>query len=42
MGSMPMKYLLDTHAWIWWNMRPHNLSKKDRRILEYQHVQSLW
>ncbi len=23
-----MKYLLDTHTWIWWNMHPENLSKK--------------
>lgn len=23
-----MKYLLDTHTWIWWNMRPKKLSKK--------------
>jgi prevent-host-death family protein len=21
LGRLPMKYLLDTHAWIWWNMR---------------------
>jgi PIN domain nuclease of toxin-antitoxin system len=23
-----MKYLLDTHTWIWWHMRPENLSEK--------------
>lgn len=23
-----MKYLLDTHIWIWWNMNPQRLSKK--------------
>jgi len=23
-----MKYMLDTHTWIWWHMRPQNLSKK--------------
>jgi PIN domain nuclease of toxin-antitoxin system len=23
-----MKYLLDTHTWIWWHMRPQNLSDK--------------
>ncbi len=23
-----MKYLLDTHAWIWWNMAPGKLSQK--------------
>ena len=25
---MSMKYLLDTHTWVWWNMRPQNLSRK--------------
>jgi PIN domain nuclease of toxin-antitoxin system len=34
MGSMSMKYLLDTHAWIWWNMRPQNLSKKVAKLIE--------
>lgn len=28
MGINQMKYLLDTHTWIWWHMRPQNLSKK--------------
>lgn len=23
-----MKYLLDTHTWIWWSMRPEKLSRK--------------
>ena len=23
-----MKYLFDTHIWIWWNMNPQRLSKK--------------
>lgn len=23
-----MIYLLDTHTWIWWNMRPQHLSEK--------------
>ena len=23
-----MKYLLDTHAWVWWHMNPSKLSKK--------------
>lgn len=23
-----MRYLLDTHTWIWWNMHPEKLSKK--------------
>jgi PIN domain nuclease of toxin-antitoxin system len=25
---MQMKYLLDTHTWIWWHMQPKKLSKK--------------
>ncbi|MGA1823106.1 MAG: type II toxin-antitoxin system VapC family toxin [bacterium] len=25
-----MKYMLDTHTWIWWNMQPHKLSSKVR------------
>ncbi len=25
-----MKYVLDTHAWIWWNMSPAKLSRKAR------------
>jgi len=28
-----MKYLLDTHVWIWWNMNSSNLSKKVRLLL---------
>ena len=28
-----MKYLLDTHTWIWWHMRPQNLSKKVTGII---------
>lgn len=28
-----MKYLLDTHTWIWWHMSPSNLSEKVRRII---------
>lgn len=34
MGSMPIKYLLDTHAWVWWNMRPQNLSQNVKELLE--------
>ena len=26
MGSGSVKYLLDTHAWIWWQMKPEALS----------------
>ena len=29
-----MKYLLDTHTWIWWNMRPQNLSGKVAELIE--------
>ncbi|MEW6363291.1 MAG: type II toxin-antitoxin system VapC family toxin [Acidobacteriota bacterium] len=28
-----MKYLLDTHAWIWWNMHPQKLSRKARSLI---------
>lgn len=28
-----MKYLLDTHTWIWWNMIPGNLSEKIIKLL---------
>ena len=28
-----MKYLLDTHVWIWWHMQPKKLSKKILTIL---------
>ena len=31
---MPMKYLLDTHTWVWWNMRPQNLSLKVKKLIE--------
>lgn len=29
-----MKYLLDTHTWMWWNMRPQNLSPKVIEVIE--------
>ena len=29
-----MKYLLDTHTWVWWNMRPQNLSGKVTKLIE--------
>lgn len=29
-----MKYLLDTHVWIWWNVNPPNLSPKVKTLLE--------
>lgn len=28
-----MKYLLDTHTWIWWNMRPQSLSRKVKNLM---------
>jgi PIN domain nuclease of toxin-antitoxin system len=28
-----MKYLLDTHIWIWWNMNPVKLSQKVKRLI---------
>lgn len=31
-----MKYLLDTHAWIWWNARPEALSPKVLKLLAKQ------
>jgi PIN domain nuclease of toxin-antitoxin system len=44
-----MKYLLDTHTWVWWNMRPQNLSRKVTKLIENEaeydellYVQSLW
>lgn len=34
MGRMPIKFLLDTHTWIWWHMRPQNLSRKVLELIE--------
>jgi PIN domain nuclease of toxin-antitoxin system len=28
-----MKYVLDTHTWIWWHMHPQKLSPKVRTLL---------
>ena len=28
-----MKYLLDTHAWIWWHMRPEKLTRKVKALI---------
>ncbi len=28
-----MKYLLDTHVWIWWNVSPRKLSPRVRSLL---------
>jgi PIN domain nuclease of toxin-antitoxin system len=29
-----MKYILDTHAWIWWHMSPDKLSRKAQKVIE--------
>ena len=29
-----MKYILDTHTWIWWHMNPKKLSQKVKKIIE--------
>jgi PIN domain nuclease of toxin-antitoxin system len=29
-----MKYILDTHVWIWWNMNPEKLSSAVRKLIE--------
>ena len=28
-----MKYLLDTHVWVWWNMHPEKLSRKVKGLI---------
>lgn len=28
-----MKYLLDTHTWVWWHMRPSSLSRKVKGLI---------
>ncbi len=28
-----MTYLLDTHVWIWWNMRPEKMSTRARNLI---------
>jgi PIN domain nuclease of toxin-antitoxin system len=30
---MHVKYLLDTHVWIWWNMHPGKLSKRVKSLI---------
>ena len=29
-----MRYILDTHVWIWWNMNPEKLSSAVRKLIE--------
>ena len=37
-----MKYILDTHTWIWWHMNPQKLSQKVKRLIgnanEYEEI----
>ena len=33
-----MKYLLDTHVWIWWNMQPRKLSSKVASVIGNAHL----
>jgi len=33
MGIDPVKYLLDTHIWIWWHANPKKLSTRVRNII---------
>ena len=35
MGVEPLRYVLDTHVWIWWNMRPQKLSRKVRSLMSH-------
>ncbi len=30
-----MKYVLDTHVWVWWHMHPKKLSKRVRSIISH-------
>lgn len=32
-----MKYMLDTHTWIWWNINPNQLSPNVYSIIESTH-----
>jgi PIN domain nuclease of toxin-antitoxin system len=31
---MQVKYLLDTHIWIWWNMNPQKLSSRIIKLIQ--------
>ena len=28
-----MKYVLDTHTWVWWHVRPQNLSRRVKSLI---------
>lgn len=30
---MQVKYVLDTHVWVWWQMHPQKLSKRARALI---------
>ena len=30
---MPVRYLLDTHTWVWWHMRPAKLSRRVKGLI---------
>jgi PIN domain nuclease of toxin-antitoxin system len=32
-----MKYLLDTHTWIWWHINPDQLSLKVKNLILHKH-----
>jgi len=32
-ARVPVNYLLDTHTWVWWHMRPDRLSKTARQTI---------
>jgi PIN domain nuclease of toxin-antitoxin system len=34
MGRLQMKYLLDTHTWIWWHMNPKKLSQRVKKLIQ--------
>lgn len=37
-----MKYLLDTHVWVWWNMYPKKLSQRVRSLIaDPEHYEEL-
>lgn len=36
-----MKYLLDTHTWIWWNLKPESLSPKVLRLIQSGRYEAL-
>ncbi len=41
MGRGPVKYVLDTHVWIWWHMQPKRLSSKVKKAIADSAVDAL-